>query len=292
MKNRELVVERTQELLEFLYEKFPDINKKKMKKLLTSNRVIVDNKIISQYNYELKKKQKVRLDLNGKVEFLERNKIKLLYEDSEIIVIDKPQGLLTIANDSEKDKTAYKIITDYVRLEDIRARIFIVHRLDRDTSGIIVFSKNYKMKNFLQDSWDKLVLERGYIAVVEGILKKKEDKIITYLKENPKDYMVYSTNDQENGLKAITNYKVVCANEIYSLLKVSLETGRKNQIRVHMYDIGHSIIGDKKYGSRRNPIKRLGLHAYRLVFIHPTSKKKMEFELDVPSKFVSLFRSE
>ncbi len=289
MNNLEFIVTEECELLEFLFLKLKELNKKKVKSFLSNNMVIVDNKIVTQYNYLLKKKQKVIIDRYGGISFLEKNNIELIYEDSEILIINKPGGLLSIATKEEKESTAYKIMTAYVRLSNQRNRLFILHRLDRDTSGIMVFSKNEKARNNLQDNWDKLVLERGYVAIVGGLLNKKEDTIVSYLKED-KNFMVYSTNDIKNGQKAITSYKVIKELNNYSLLKVIIKTGRKNQIRVHMYDIGHPIVGDKKYGSKVNPIKRLGLHAYKLVFIHPTNKKKMEFETDLPDRFISLFK--
>lgn len=284
--NKRFVVKEQEELLKFLYENLKDMKQKKVKAFLTDKKVLVDNKIITKYNYILKPKQVITIDENGGKYHLEKNNIELIYEDEEIIVINKPEGLLSIASVEEKEKTAYKILTQYVKLSNVKNRVFIVHRLDKETSGIMLLSKSENLKHKLQDNWDKLVQFRGYISLVEGILKVKEDTIKTMLIEDEK-YMVHNTLSKDGQL-AITKYKVVAEGENISLLKIELKTGRKNQIRVHMQGIGHPVIGDKKYGSKKNPIKRLGLHAYKLAFIHPITNKKMEFETDIPNSFISI----
>jgi pseudouridine synthase, RluA family len=280
----EYIVTENCELLEFLYSKMKDLSKKRVKGYLVNRHVIVDNKIITKYDYQLRKNQKVSIDKSGGIAFLKRNKIELLYEDKELIIINKPSGLLSIATTEEKTVTAYNIMTNYVKLSNPKSRIFIVHRLDRDTSGIIMFAKDENLKHKLQDNWDKIVIFRGYVAVVEGILKVKEDTIKNNLIED-KNFTVHSTNSNSGEL-AITKYSVVKEKNNLSLVKLELKTGRKNQIRVHMQELGHPIIGDKKYGSKKNLIKRLGLHAYKLAFIHPVTNKKMEFETDIPKEFI------
>ena len=180
------------ELLEFLYSSMKDMPKKKVKSFLMTKRVVVDNKVITQYNYLLRKNQKVCIDKYGGAAFLKKYNTELLYEDEEIIVVNKPSGLLSVANAEENEKTAYRILTEYVKLSNAKNRIFIVHRLDKETSGIILFAKNENLKHKLQDNWDKLVHFRGYVALVEGILKEKEDIIKTNLIEDKK-YMVHNT---------------------------------------------------------------------------------------------------
>ncbi|HEX3010800.1 MAG TPA: RNA pseudouridine synthase, partial [Syntrophomonadaceae bacterium] len=172
--------------------------------------------------------------------------------------------------------------------DDPENRIFIVHRLDRDTSGVMLFAKNEGVKHLLQDTWKEVMVDRAYVAVVEGQVKEKEGTIKSWLKET-KTKLMYSSSTPGDGLEAITHYKVLQAAAKYSLMELRLETGRKNQIRVHMKDIGHSIIGDKKYGADTNPIGRLGLHAHILAFKHPTSGEIMRFETEVPRKFSRLF---
>ena len=210
-------------------------------------------------------------------------KMDIIYEDKEILVINKPSGLLTIGTEKEKERTLYYEASMYVKKQSPKNKIFIVHRLDKDTSGLVLFAKSEIIKKTYQDNWDKLVKVREYYCIVEGNVKKEKETIKTYLKEN-KAFFVYSTKDSDGKL-AITNYEKIRNNNQYSLLKINLETGRKNQIRVHLSEINHPIIGDKKYGAKQNPIRRLGLHASRLVLTNPKTKKEMEFIAKIPSNF-------
>ncbi len=275
-------------LFDFLAEKYPKKNRHNIKTLLTRKQVVVDGKIVTKYDYLLKSGQLVELA----TERIEREKhyrgISILYEDHHIIVIDKHAGILSIATDTQKDHTAYSMLSAHVKKQNPDNKIFIVHRLDRDTSGVMIFAKTEDIKNTLQKSWDKNILEKNYIAVVEGSVNKEKDTIISYLREG-NSLKVYSSQNPQQGLKAITHYTVLKKTPYYSLLKIEIETGRKNQIRVHMEDIGHSIIGDKKYGAKTNPVKRLGLHAQKISFIHPVSKEVLTFETNIPRKFSRLF---
>lgn len=216
--------------------------------------------------------------------------LTILYEDEDIIVIDKPSGLLTIATENEKRKTAFYLLSSYLkeRSKSPQARIFIVHRLDQGTSGLLVFAKNEAAKQILQDQWEQA--DKRYSAIVEGVPQKKEGQITSMLAES-KALRVYTVRDKsEEGKEATTNYKVVKGNDTYTLLDITLLTGRKNQIRVHMADLGHPIAGDKKYGAKTNPLRRLALHAYSLSFNHPTlPEKRMKFEIKIPGKFHILF---
>lgn len=210
--------------------------------------------------------------------------LELLYLDEDILVVDKPAGLLTVGTSTNRSKTVYYALTDFVRKGNpkSRNRIFIVHRLDRDTSGLIVFAKTEDAKFDLQANWEKT--QKKYLAVVYGQLKKKQGTITSYLAEN-KMFKVYSTNDPTKGKLAHTAYKVVKETTNASLLEITLLTGRKNQIRVHLADIGHPIIGDKKYGKPDDSYRRLALHANSLTFKHPASGKMMAFESSIPSDF-------
>ncbi|MBU0663559.1 MAG: RluA family pseudouridine synthase [Proteobacteria bacterium] len=216
--------------------------------------------------------------------------LSIIYEDEAIIVIDKPAGLLTIATEKEKRKTAYYLLSSYLkeRAKSTKARIFIVHRLDQGTSGLLVFAKNEAVKQILQDGWEHA--DKRYTAIVEGVPREKEGQIASTLSES-KALRVYTVRGtSEEGKEARTNYKVIKESDAYALLDITLLTGRKNQIRVHMADIGHPIAGDKKYGAKTNPLHRLALHAYHLSFNHPTSpEKRMEFEIPTPGKFHMLF---
>jgi 23S rRNA pseudouridine1911/1915/1917 synthase len=216
--------------------------------------------------------------------------LPVLYEDHDILVVDKRSGLLTVSNEKDKENTAYYLLTDYVRKGNPKSknRIFIVHRLDRDTSGVIVFAKNEKAKRTLQDQWQ--TYKKTYFAVVCGILPEKQGVITSYLAENS-IHKMYSVKDPEKGKLAQTGYRVLKESEKYSLLEVDLLTGRKNQIRVHFAEKGYPVAGDKKYGKRDKNIKRLTLHAASLTMVHPFTKAEMTFESKVPGYFYSLVSS-
>ena len=211
----------------------------------------------------------------------------ILYEDRDILVVDKPTGLLTIATDKAKSHTAYFMLTDYVRKgqSKSRNRLFIVHRLDRETSGILVFAKNKGAKLFLQGHWKET--EKKYLAVVHGKLEKSSDTITSYLAENAA-HIVYSTTDAKKGKLSRTAYKVLRERRGFSLLEVSPLTGRKNQIRVHLAGIGHPIVGDKKYGKGDKSHPRLALHARSISFKHPFSGEQLTFKAEVPAYFERL----
>lgn len=217
-----------------------------------------------------------------------KKKLDIIYEDKEILVVNKPSGILTVSTPKEKEKTLFHEVSDYVKKSNPKAKVFIIHRLDKDTSGIVMFAKNQNVKYAYQNAWDNLVLKRGYVAVVDGVLEKKKDSIKSYLKET-KTLLVYSSNDKKNGKLAITNYNVIKESKRYSMLDINIKTGRKNQIRVHMKDINHPILGDKKYGNKKSPANRLMLHAGELVIINPKTKKKMTFICETPKSFNLLF---
>ena len=177
---------------------------------------------------------------------------------------------------------------DYVRTDHRKGELFITHRLDRDTSGLLIFTKNYQLREALQDDWNKLVKVRGYYALVSGNLKKKQDTLINYLKENEL-HMIYISNSKHDAQEAITHYQVIKESKAYSLLDIKIDTGRKNQIRVQLNHIGHPVVGDNKYGPKDSPFKRLMLHAYKLEFTHPFTKKNFKFETKIPPIFTKLF---
>lgn len=213
-----------------------------------------------------------------------QKKLDIIYQDKNIIVINKEAGLLTVASDTDGYNTLFNKVLTYEKQKHKGNKIFIVHRLDKDTSGIIVFAKSLKVKNILQDNWDDYAKTRNYIAIVEGIPKEKEKSITSWLKETS-TYLIYSSNRENDGKLAITKYKIIKTNKNNSVLEIKILTGRKNQIRVHLSDIGHPILGDKKYGSQVNPLKRLALHANKLELIHPITKELMIFEAKVPNEF-------
>ena len=213
--------------------------------------------------------------------------LSILHDDRDIIVVNKSSGLLTMGTPTEKEKTAYSLLTDYVRKGNPHSknRLFIVHRLDRDTSGVLVFAKNERAKRFLQDQWQKF--SKTYYAVVLGKLEKKEGVIVSYLAEN-KMYRVFSVKDPSEGKYSKTGYRVVNESERYSLVEINLFTGSKNQIRVHFSEMGHPVAGDRTYGHPDKTVKRLALHAAKLTFLHPFSKKEMTFKTKIPGFFQEL----
>jgi tRNA pseudouridine32 synthase/23S rRNA pseudouridine746 synthase/23S rRNA pseudouridine1911/1915/1917 synthase len=213
--------------------------------------------------------------------------LAILYEDSDIIVVDKPAGLLTVGTNTDKTRTVQYILTDYVRKGSpkSRNRVFVVHRLDQWTSGVLVFAKSEEVKLRLQGQWKET--QKKYLAVVHGRLPQKEGIITSYLAEN-KAYVVYSTTDATKGKLAHTAYKVLKETGQFSLLEVGLLTGRKNQIRVHLADKGHPIAGDRKYGKAEDGCKRLALHSKSISFKHPTTGRQMTFETKVPAYFNKL----
>ncbi len=215
---------------------------------------------------------------------MKKDKLDIIYEDKDLIVVNKPTHLLTISTDNEKERTLFHKVYLYLKKKNKNNKVFVVHRLDKDTSGLIVFAKSEMVKKKLQNNWDKSI--RNYVAVVNGNPKKEKDTLRSYLKET-KTLLVYSTKDKDGEL-AITNYQKVMTNNEYSLLSINIKTGKKNQIRVQLSDIGHSIVGDKKYGFKKDPLRRLCLHANYLEFIHPITNKKMAFDIDIPKSFISI----
>jgi 23S rRNA pseudouridine1911/1915/1917 synthase len=286
---QEVVVHEHIILFDFLLKTFTSKSRNNLKYLLKNHQVLVNGAAICQYDFELLPKDIVsispyRVKKDGK----RMSKLPILYEDEELLVINKPSGLLSIADDKDNIHTAYRYMMDYVREENPKNRIFVLHRIDKETSGVLVFTKNEELRDALQKSWNDLVQTREYIAIVEGRLEQKEDTIISYLKQ-AKTNLMYSCKNPKEGLKAITHYQVIKEIEDYSLLRIKIDTGRKNQIRVHMKDLHHQVVGDDKYGSTLDPIHRLGLHNRVLEFDHPLKDKHFKFIADTPKEFLTLF---
>lgn len=280
-----LIVEKEGELLDYLYKNI-DMPKKRIKQYLTHGSIFVNNNRTTKYNYKLIPGMNIVIDTDNKNK--KELPFNILFEDEHIIVVNKPSGLLTIATAKEKDKTLYHIVREYLVSKNRNARVFIVHRLDKDTSGIVVLAKDEKTKNKLQENWNEYVSLREYVAVVHGKIKKEEDRIVQKLKETKTNLVYVSRNDE--GKEAITNYKVIKENDNYSELSIKIETGRKNQIRVAMATIGNPIVGDKKYGDSKDKESRLYLHANRLKMYYPEIKKDILFETPTPSEFKKLIK--
>lgn len=219
---------------------------------------------------------------------MKKDRINIIYEDKFIIVVNKPSNLLTISTENEKEKTLFHKVINYEKQKNKNNKIFIVHRLDKDTSGLIVFAKSEKVKRILQDNWDKMAKVRGYVAVVEGKVEKKCDTIKNWINEGA-NFISYTSDKPNDGKLAITKYELINTSKRYSLVKIEILTGRKNQIRVHMKNIGNPIIGDKKYGAKTNPLNRLGLHANILELEHPITHQILKLESNVPTNFLQMF---
>lgn len=280
-----LVVNKDSELLEYLYEHL-DMPKKRVKQYLVHGAVYVNEDRVTQYNYPLVAGMKIMIDTNSKNS--RSLPFSIIFEDDHLLVVNKPSGLLTIATEKEKERTLYHIVRDYVVSKNPHGRIFIVHRLDRDTSGIVLFAKDEKTKNQLQENWNDYVSLREYTAIVCGHPKEESGQIVQYLKET-KTNLVY-VSPREDGKKAITNYSVLKTSDKYSMLKVTIETGRRNQIRVAFASKKMPILGDKKYGEK-SKVNRLYLHANRLKIYYPVIKKDILFETSIPTEFKKMMQS-
>ncbi len=295
-------VPRSDTLMEFLLKKC-NTSRNNVKSLLVRKQVLVNGSVVTQYDFPLAKDDEVKLARKPAKESpmqratkpaRPRVQLKIIYEDESFIAVDKPEGLLSVESDKDTE-CAYGYLLQAMKQSGKNARPYVLHRIDKETSGALVFSKDIKLHSMLRMHWNDLVQTREYFAIVEGILPEKTGTITSYLKENVNN-LVYSTNDP-TGQKAITHFEVVKENERngYSLLKVRIDTGRKNQIRVHMQEKGFPIIGDDKYGKKgdgsfvKNPLQRLGLHASKIELIHPVTREVISFNAALPPSFRTLF---
>ncbi len=273
-----LSVQQEMKLLDFL-STHTDYSKKKIKSLFKFHAITLENGKVLNFDDVVKKGEKVVISTEKKEAKI--GNIDIVYEDDNYLVVDKPCGMLTVSTDKERNRTLYHFVREYANNKNKKEKIFIVHRLDRETSGLVLFVKDEKMKQKLQEDWENVALVREYTAVASGILEKKEGRLVHYLKEN-RQHKVYVSPTNDNGKKAITNYRVLSEDK-NSLLSLSLMTGRKNQIRVQLSYLGHPLIGDSKYGGYK--AKRLYLHANKLVVCDPITKKKLTFISKVPKDF-------
>ena len=259
-------------LLPFLLREVTGKSRNTVKGLLTRRQVMVDGTVVTRFDAPLLPGQQVTLlppEAAGAAEL----PFPVLYQDRDLIAVDKPAGLLSMGNEKERTRTAYRMVSDYVKAREPGGRIFIVHRLDRDTSGVLVFAKNERMKRALQDHWEALV-QKGTVR--------------SYLRETA-THLVYSGPRGKEGREAVTHYRVLARGKGFSLVEVTIDTGRKNQIRVHMQDLGCLVAGDRQYGAQSDPMGRLALHAHVLRFTDPRSKKTLELKASLPLGFQKLF---
>ncbi len=262
------------ELLKFLYEELKNLPRGKVKSYLEHRQVLVNGVVTTKFNHPLKDGDTVKILLGEGTQT--KRGLQIIYEDEYLLAVNKPAGLLTVATDGEKIRTAYAALS-----EMRRGDIFVVHRLDRDTSGVLLFAKSSKIRDALQEDWNERISLREYLAICEGSFCKQKGRCSSLIAEN-RAHVMYSARE---GKRAITDYEVVSERAGFSLVRVNLQTGRKNQIRVHMKELGNPVVGDKKYGSSANPIGRLGLHASALGFIHPVTGKEIVIKAAPERKF-------
>lgn len=274
-------------LMEFISFKRPDTKRVDLKKWLKYGYVMLNGSVVSGFDTPVAEGDTVSVNLTRPFPILRHPRLKIVYEDDHVIVVNKGYGLLSVGTQSHrKEENAYDILKQYVKDINPANKVYVVHRLDRDTSGLMMFTKTEEAQEALRHNWNNMLLERLYVAVLEGSLPQDSGYVKSRLAENSQ-FVVYSTDDPEEGRIAVTHYRVIGRGNGYTLAEFSLDTGRKNQIRVHAHDLGHPIAGDRKYGAKTSPLHRLALHARTLRFAHPITRKDMNFELPVPSRFLA-----
>lgn len=266
------------------------MSKTSLKSLLAKGQISVNGNNTTQYNHELHIGDIVEVNFVKKSVGLSNSKLSVIFEDDSFVAVNKSAGLLSVATDKNETETAFRMVMNHFKKQDLRSRIYILHRLDRETSGVLVFAKQKDVQIELQHNWHQLVSEKIYYAIVEGIVEKDEGTIHSWLTEEPKSKNVYSFNYDNGGLESFTDYKVLRRTNHNTFLEVHLRTGRKNQIRVHLQSIGHPIIGDKKYGGGISPIGRIGLHAAKIVIEHPFTHEIHTFEAPLPEKMKNFLK--
>lgn len=281
-------VEESSELMAWLQQTFPQKNRKAIKSLLSHRQVMVNNRVVTQFNHPLKSGQEIAINFGKVQQELNTDRIKIIYEDPYLVVIDKKPGLLSIPNPKEEQNTAISILVSSLRKNKMEEQVFIVNLLDKAVSGLMIFAKDKEVHNKLIGDLKSGNARLTYTAVAQGMMESDKGKTVSFLKEN-RNFKMYSSTDEKEAQKAITRYKVLNKNNRYTLLELVPETQVKNQIRVHMENLGHSIVGDVKYGATTRPIKRLGLHCGKYDFVHPLNGKKMTLKVNPPRIFSELF---
>ena len=291
------VVKRSCELLDFLLARFEGkLSRNSVKSLLSGHKVLVNGSMTSQFNYPLAKDDEVKIARNpvrakpvrkeAGQESSASLKPYIIYEDAEFLAVNKPAGLLSVESDKSRN-SAYALAVEYLKKNGATSRPYIMHRIDKETSGVLVFAKDIRIQSMMKMHWNEDVTLREYYAIVDGMLEEKKQELVSYLMENTNHHVFVTKNPR--GRKAVTRYEVIRENDAMSLLRVEIDTGRKNQIRAQMDFIGHPILGDDKYSNLPSPIGRLCLHASKLEFLHPVTKKPMRFHAPVPKEFTKLF---
>lgn len=274
------------ELMAFLMKKMDGVSRTRVKALLSNRVVLVDNVIVTQFNHPLKPGMKVQISREKNKHEFRHPMLKIVYEDAYLIVVEKKEGLLSVATDHQKERTAQHILSEYVKRTHRNNRVFVVHRLDRETSGLMMYAKDEKTQHTLRDNWHDIVVDRRYVSIVMGDMERDQGQIRTWLTD--RKLYVSSSNYDDGGKLSITHYKTIKRANGFSMMELDLETGRKNQIRVHMSELGHPVVGDQRYGCEIDPLGRLALHAFKLCFYHPVTGELMEFKTPYPTSFRNL----
>jgi len=286
MKKSEYTVSEPQELLDFLISQMPDTSRTRVKELLAHN-VIVDGRRTSQFNFPLQKGQKVSIEKASGKDRLRPRDLDIVYEDQHLLVVNKHEGLLSNSK-HPNDKTVITVLNDYLHASRQKCHAHIVHRLDRDTSGLMVVSKSKEVSQKFEEDWKGMVFDRRYIAVAWGKIDPPKGEVKSWFTDG--EFCVLSSPTDNGGKLAVTHYEVRQTSRRYSLVELKLDTGRRNQIRVHLRDLKHPVVHDPMYGYKDDvsPVNRLCLHAYRLCFRHPVTGKRLQFETPVPTAFLKL----
>lgn len=284
-----LRVEQPAPLLDWLLQHVHHLSRSKVKATLQGRGIRVDGKVVTQFDYPLKAGQKVTLSRTKQNNSIFKNRyVKIVYEDQYLVVIEKNVGVLSMAA-GHSSLNVKAILDDYFKQTRQKCTAHVVHRLDRDTSGLMVYAKDKRTELLLEEDWHNIVYDRRYVAVVSGEMRETDGVIANWLKDN-KAYFTYSSPVDNGGKYAVTHFHVLARSPRYSLVEYRLETGRKNQIRVHSADMGHPVCGDVKYGNGDDIIGRLCLHAYILCFYHPVTHRRMEFATPIPPAFRTVFK--
>ena len=281
-----LVVKDEQPLLEWLLSHLGQ-SKTKVKATLQGRGIKVDGKVVTQFDFVLVPGMTVSISKSKKNDSFKSRYVKIIYEDQYLVVVEKNIGILSMAA-GHKSLNVKSVLDDYFHKTRQACRAHVVHRLDRDTSGLMVYAKDMKTEQILEKNWHQIVYDRRYVAVLSGEMEEDDGTVANWLKDN-KAYITYSSPTDNGGKYAVTHFHVFDRKDNHSLVEFKLETGRKNQIRVHSADMGHPVCGDVKYGNGDNPLHRLCLHAYVLCFYHPITHEHMEFDTPIPTSFRSLF---
>ncbi|MGI6713908.1 MAG: RluA family pseudouridine synthase [Bacilli bacterium] len=280
----EVTVSKSQGLLAFVLENISGESRNNLKSYLRRGQITVNGAMIKQFDFLLSPGDIVRIEHTSQRPKTSGPNLEIIYEDEYLLAINKPAGVLSVASDQERKRTAYVLANNYVQTKNPRARVHVVHRLDQETSGVLLFAKDEETRNILQKKWNQLVKKRGYYAITIGIPQPTEGRLEDYLFTNATSLMYVGKKSPQSVL-AITNYKVKQIKENFALLDIDIETGKKNQIRVQLKNIGCPIVGDKKYESKLDPLKRLGLHAYELRLRHPRNEQDLKLSAPLPREF-------